>query len=167
MLEILIFSDSHGNVDPMRRVIAQHPSASHILFCGDGIRDLAPLEAALPKKIFLGVKGNCDFFVRDDSFPVDRRIELLGLRILLLHGHTVGVKEGYGLAASRAYESDADIVIFGHTHLPYEGRMQVKDRTVHLFNPGSIGKRFYNGTFSYGLLTVGESGYLFSHGNCI
>lgn len=167
MLEILIFSDSHGNVDPMRRVLAQHPSASHVLFCGDGIRDLAALEAAFPKKIFLGVKGNCDFLVLDENAPVERRIDLLGLRILLLHGHTVGVKEGYGLAASHAYESDADIVIFGHTHLPYEGRMQVKDRNVHLFNPGSIGRRFYNGTFSYGVLTAEENGYLFLHGTCI
>ena len=165
-MEFLIFSDSHGNTEPMRRVLSQHPTASHVLFCGDGFRDFETLSAEFPKKIFVAVKGNCDLFVFDENAPVERTFELFGLRILLLHGHTVGVKGGYGVAASHAYDVGADIVLFGHTHIPFEGKLQVREKTVELFNPGSIGQRSYCGTFSYGVLTVGDNGYLFSHGTC-
>ena len=163
MLEILIFSDSHGNVSPMKKAIMAHPSAKYVLFCGDGLRDIELLEACFPQRIFLSVKGNCDFFLSADALT-ERTFTLGGLSILLTHGHLFGVKGSYGVAASHAYAVGADLLIFGHTHIPYEGRMPVKDKTVHLFNPGSIGKS-NGGAYSYGMLTIGDNGYLFSHGS--
>ena len=77
---------------------------------------------------------------------------------MMMHGHTHGVKGGYGVAAAYAASQGAGVLIFGHTHLPYEGYLDTRDGRVHLFNPGSIGAS------SYGVLTVKENGYLLSHG---
>lgn len=157
MMEILIFSDSHGDTHRMHRVIKTHPDATHVLFCGDGLQDLMTLEAAFPKLVFLSVRGNCDSFSFSDT-PTERTFTLLGHRFLMMHGHTHGVKGGYGVAAAYAMALGADILLFGHTHNPYEGYIDVREKKIHLFNPGSIGET------SYGVLTIKENGYLFSHG---
>ena len=148
----------------MQRVISAHPTASHVLFCGDGAKDLVKMISLFPKKIFLNVRGNCDGLYGALDVPEERLFTLFGHKILLLHGHTVGVKGGVGFAAAYAAKNGADILIFGHTHLPYEGRVTVGEYDVHLFNPGSIGSP-RNGSYSYGILTVKENGYLFSHGS--
>jgi putative phosphoesterase len=139
MQEVLIFSDSHGKADTMCRVIEAHPAATHILFCGDGLRDVAFLEEQYPKRIFHAVSGNCDLFASLDGATFEKLVFLGGLRVLLMHGHLHGVKGGYGAAAAYAHRNGADILVFGHTHIPYEGRHAVGEGSVHLFNPGSIG----------------------------
>ena len=161
MHEILILSDSHGNIASVREVVKKHPSASYVLFCGDGLRDIETLESEFSTKIFLSVKGNCDLFY---DAPDTRMIPLGGHNVFMTHGHLFGVKSGYGVLAKHARDQGADIVLFGHTHLPFEGRMTVGDHSVHLFNPGSIGRSF-DGALSYGVLTLRENGYLFSHGD--
>lgn len=163
MIDVLVFSDSHGNVLPMRRAISVHPRASYVLFCGDGVRDIESLEEEFPDKIFLAVKGNCDLFVSENEISTERVVPIGGYRILMMHGHLYGVKGGYGVAAVRAASENANILIFGHTHLPYDGRLETGGGSVHLFNPGSIGRRL-DGGYSYGILTIGDNGYLFSHG---
>ena len=162
-LEILIFSDSHGAVSHMRRVIETHPNATHILFCGDGLRDVEAMEKAFPTRVFLSVKGNCDSLFSSFETPYERLITLGGFRLLMMHGHTHGVKGSYGVAASHAAAQSAEILLFGHTHIPYEGWLCVGEKRIHLFNPGSIGT--YEGSApSYGVLTIRENGYLLSHG---
>ena len=157
-VEILIFSDSHGAASRMRQVITAHPDASHILFCGDGLSDLALVEKDLPVRVFLSVKGNCDGMLSFFDTPTERTVTLLGHRIVMMHGHTYGVKGSYGIAAAHAAEEGADILLFGHTHIPYEGWLDVGEKRIQLFNPGSIGKG------SYGVLTIRENGCLLSHG---
>lgn len=162
-MEILIFSDSHGNVQPMLKVIKDHPRATHVLFCGDGIRDLADVEACFPRLIVLGVRGNCDF-LGCDGYPYEREVTLGALRILMMHGHTYGTKGGYGAAIAYAGRENFDILLCGHTHQPLDTRCELSDgRALHVFNPGSIGKR-ENGGYSYGILTVRDNGFLLSHG---
>ena len=165
-LDILIFSDSHGNDIMMQKVLASHESVSHVLFCGDGIRDSERMATLFPKKVFLDVRGNCDALSFSFDTPIERLLPWENHKILLLHGHTVGVKGGYGFAAAYAAKAGADILIFGHTHEPHDARLTVGDKSVHLFNPGSIG-RLHHGVFSYGILTVRENGYLFSHGTVL
>lgn len=165
ILEALIFSDSHGAVHHMRRVINDHPHVTHILFCGDGLRDAEALEKEFPKRVFLTVKGNCDGLLSSFDVPYERLFTLGSLRILMMHGHTHGVKGSYGVAASHAAKQGASLLLFGHTHLPYEGRLDVGENTVHLFNPGSIGASYHGA--SYGILTIRDNGYLLSHGTIL
>ena len=63
-----------------------------------------------------------------------RIIEIKGKKIFMCHGHKYGVKYGYNSIYYRGKEVGADIVLFGHSHLPiieeYDGLI--------LMNPGSI-----------------------------
>ena len=161
-MEILIFSDSHGNVHPMLRVIKEHPRATHVLFCGDGVKDLDDVEACFPHLILLGVRGNCDFF-GCDAYPYERELTLGGLHILMMHGHTHGTKGGYGAAVAYAGREGFDLLFCGHTHVALDTRYEVGERHLHVFNPGSIGK-IEEGCYHYGVLTLRDNGYLLSHG---
>ena len=56
-------------------------------------------------------------------------------RVLIAHGHTMGVKTGLLRAQYRALEQNADLLLFGHTHVPL---VDASARPM-LLNPGSIG----------------------------
>ena len=56
-------------------------------------------------------------------------------RVLIAHGHTLGVKTGLLRAQYRALEMNADILLFGHTHVPL---VDAASRPM-MMNPGSIG----------------------------
>ena len=163
VIEILIFSDSHGNLLPMRQVLLAHGTASYVLFCGDGVRDVERLADEFPTKIFLSVKGNCDLFVSEEDAPQERLFRLGGHCILMTHGHVYGVKGGYGVAAAHAAKEGAEILVFGHTHVPFEGSIETSYGSIKIFNPGSIGHTL-DGGYSYGVLTIRDNGYLLSHG---
>jgi putative phosphoesterase len=162
-MEILICSDSHGNQDNLIRLVKDHPEATHLLFCGDGVKDLAILDEVAPHLIVMAVCGNCDGFSFSSDTPYERDFSLCGIRILMMHGHTHGVKWELESALRYAADRGADILLFGHTHWPCHKSEEMNGRRVHLFNPVSIGKREFFG-YSYGLLTIRENGFLLSHG---
>lgn len=162
-MEILICSDSHGNQDNLLRMVKEHPEASHLLFCGDGVKDLSVLSEVAPRLIVLAVCGNCDGFSFAADVPYERFFTIGGVRILMMHGHTHGVKGSIVRAACYAAQKDADILAYGHTHLPCNESMEMDGRRIFVFNPGSIGKRELFG-YSYGVLTIRDNGFLLSHG---
>lgn len=164
-MELLIFSDSHGNRNGMRRALEQQPRIPNaICFLGDGLRDAEALDTA--RSLLYTVRGNCDGGASADGIPNDRVFCAEGHTVFLTHGHLYGVKSGCGALASHAASLGADIVLFGHTHQPTELRFPpghrlgevVLTRPLHLFNPGSIG----NGTF--GTLLLQKNTVLFSVG---
>ncbi len=145
----------------MKRVLARTP-ADAVLFLGDGLADLEALQAGYTgKAFFAGVRGNCDFL---SDQPAERLFTLEGVRILMLHGHTRGVKHGTGVLEAYAAAQEVDLVLYGHTHgaedryLPDAGR----GRPLRLFNPGSIGAPGYERP-GYGYLEL-QNGQVLS--NC-
>jgi len=86
-----------------------------------------------PRKLIVCVKGNNDYF--DKSYPLERCFELGGKRIFMCHGHKYNVKSSLISLVYRAKEQGADIVLYGHTHLPhkedYDGML--------IINPGTVG----------------------------
>lgn len=165
----LIFSDIHGDLDSARAVMERQivpPDA--LLFLGDGIRDVEFLRSFYPYLNIIGICGNCDIFssARSDDYPDERVEDLCGFRVLMMHGHTRGVKGGVGSAIKRALELDADILLFGHTHVPTErcfsreelSCLSDRDRPLLIFNPGSIREG------SFGTLTFRAGKPMFSHG---
>ena len=164
-MEFLIFSDSHGKyygaIEAFERQI-QVPDA--VFFLGDGVRDMSASDFG--GAAFFSVRGNCDLFA-PDSAPAEMTLSFEGHRILLCHGHFFGVKSGYGALISHAAELEADIVLFGHTHRPYEVTIpegfavggKALSRPMYLFNPGSLGQR------SFGTLSLRGDQVLFSHGS--
>ena len=77
-----------------------------------------------------------------------------GFRFYAVHGHQHEVKydDSVRELCYAALRADADVVLFGHTHLPYLDH----HLGMEIMNPGSIGKVKNP---SYGLLTI-EDGKL-------
>lgn len=158
-MKCLVFSDSHGSTVYMQKAIGLHPDADIIFFLGDGISDAALLAEYDRSHTWICVRGNCDFssFFLGQSLSKTEEITVEGKKIVATHGDMYSVKYGYENIKSLAKSRKADIVLFGHTHIPHE---EYTDEGVYLFNPGSISSP----SFSFGILTVKEGSVLFSHG---
>ncbi|MBO5907762.1 MAG: YfcE family phosphodiesterase [Clostridia bacterium] len=162
-MKCLCFSDSHGTSRGIRRALSLHRDAEVVFFLGDGLLDIMPLVSEYTKLAWIFVRGNCDTFREVDNreAKITDTITLVGKKIVLTHGDRYGAKSGYGELISLAKRSCADIVLFGHTHQPYE-KFYSEDE-VYLFNPGSIGEGYLS-LKSYGVINLTESGVLLSHG---
>lgn len=158
-MKCLIFSDSHGDPYNMKRAIERNPDAEVIFFLGDGISDAESLAIEDRCRMWIAVRGNCDFstvFLNRELNKTEE-ITLGGKKIMLTHGDVYGVKGGLEGLSSAARSRGADIVLFGHTHIPCESYVD----GLYLFNPGSISRPVY----SFGVLMLTESGVLLSHGS--
>lgn len=102
--------------------------ADLVLFTGDYLRDALKLEARLNLPIH-SVAGNCD----PPGGESEKIIELEGCRFYLVHGHQWGVKKSLQSLFYRAEEVGAQVVVFGHTHLPYCRQTE----GIWMLNPGS------------------------------
>lgn len=116
-MKCLVFSDSHHKKGKLRQAFLREQAISPIdvlIFCGDGYGDADEIEALCP--LVWKVRGNCDISA-PDSLPLER-VERLGSHfVLICHGHRYQVKySGLDALAYRARESDAEIVLYGHTH---------------------------------------------------
>jgi putative phosphoesterase len=152
-MRILVFSDSHGDVARMKRVV-ERTEADLILYLGDGEADFETLQEDYHgRAMFLAVRGNCDVM---SDLPAERLFAFEGIRILMLHGHTRGVKHGNERLEAMAKIQQADLVLYGHTHCaedryyPAEG----EDKPFRLFNPGSIGSPGYGRPPRYGYIEI-------------
>lgn len=164
-MKCLVFSDSHrAGERKIARVLAFHPDAQVIFFLGDGLSDLENFVSCESTRTWIAVRGNCDFSDTLGGVPVlkTEEITLNKCKILLTHGDLYGAK--YGLAGLRALavERAADVVLFGHTHVPVQSWESVGNKRVGFFNPGSIGAP--GGEATFGILTVCQNGVLFSTG---
>ena len=130
-MRIAVFSDTHGRTDGMIRTVqAEHPDA--MIHLGDCERDLAPLRKQFPNLAVYSVSGNCDFHAEqaDTAF-----FQLENVTILATHGHRYGVKMSLDPMLNAAYFGGAKLVLFGHTHVPYNQ----DELGIRILNPGSAG----------------------------
>lgn len=150
-MKILVLSDSHGNVDNMARAVEKEQPRM-IFHLGDCWADAEKLRDRFPSIPMEQVPGNCDY----RSFEQAERILFVeDKRILICHGHTLGVKQSLLRAGYRAEEENLDLLLFGHTHRPL-----VDKRGKTLFvNPGSIGDYFHP---FYAVVTI-ENGKVDAH----
>lgn len=157
-MKCLIFSDSHGSLTCMRRALNKHPDAEVVFFLGDGLSDADSLASFDEKRMWIAVRGNCDFrsFFQGREVSKTEQIVLEQKSIVACHGDVYDVKWGLDKLKSLALSRKADIVLFGHTHVPYEEYVDAEN-PFYLFNPGSASQ-------SYGILTLSENTVLFSHG---
>jgi putative phosphoesterase len=125
-VSILILSDTHGLVQEVKQVVARH-SAEKIFHCGDFCVD----RKREPFARMQLVRGNCDT-ARD--VPAERKTEWKGLRIFQTHGHLFGVKSSLLRLHYRAEEVGANVVLFGHSHVP----VCSTERGILFLNPGSL-----------------------------
>lgn len=127
----LVFSDSHGNLDYMKRAV-EREKPERILHLGDVSRDAERLQAVFPAIPVEMVRGNCDGWYGEA--PTEKELSFRGRKVWMCHGHEYYVKLGIGALTSEARSREAAVALFGHTHEPTcfrEGAMWV-------MNPGTV-----------------------------
>lgn len=132
-----IFSDTHGNRGPMREAVKNGPFDA-MVHLGDGVNDAVIIsrESGIP---LIAVSGNED---GASAYPERLAVQLGPHTVLLMHGHLLDINP-YQSAGTweRNYESmdaimavsGAQLLLFGHTHVPVIRRM----KNGIICNPGS------------------------------
>ena len=150
-MKILVLSDSHRAMHEMRKAV-QKEKPDMIIHLGDHLLDAEKLSEEFPDIPIEMVDGNCD-----SSFAsMEKLIEVEEKKIFICHGHAYGVKHDLGPLKEAALEKGADIVLYGHTHIPYYDF----DGRIHIMNPGSAGAAHYPQKEGYGLIFI-ENGEIF------
>lgn len=151
-MKILIFSDSHLSFDKLVKM-AQIENPDVILCAGDHSRDALELSYVEETPKYYIVRGNCDSF--DHSFKDILQFQLLEKKFYLTHGHLHGVKMTLEKLKIETKDLEVNIVIFGHTHIPY---YEISNG-IHYFNPGSARDG------NYGVLILDDLNTNFIHKN--
>ena len=164
-MKCLCFSDSHGTSAYISRALEMHPDAEVVFFLGDGLSDIDRFVYDRTKA-WLAVRGNCDL-VGDIGGSLVKKVDsitLYGKKIVFTHGDLYGAKYGTDGLVALAREQGADIVLFGHTHDPFEKYIPNEDEGgIYLFNPGSVGVSYRTKT-SYGIMEITDDMVILSHG---
>ena len=163
-MKCLIFSDSHNYSFFMEKAIRKNPDTDVVFFLGDGLSDIDEMYCKFPNIKFLAVRGNCDFhyIALGEAVQKTAEIYLEGKKIVYTHGDLYGAKYGKVGLSDLAVSRFADIVLFGHTHIPEVEYVSDREEPFYLFNPGSVGSR--EGSFGIMTLTFDKEP-LFSHSN--
>jgi putative phosphoesterase len=146
---IVVLADTHlprGHQLP-RRLQREIEAADMVIHLGDftGV-ELADVLERTGKLV--AVHGNNDMLAVRRRYPARRDVAVGGRTIRCIHGD-IG---GRTAAEAAAAEHGADIVLYGHSHMP--GLNQ--HHGTLLFNPGSPTQRRFAPFRSYGILSIGE-----------
>lgn len=146
-MRILVVSDTHGDMHTLLKAVNAQPKAEIIVHCGDGDEQVQMLKQLYKDKMIVGVRGNCDW---SSWLPATETLNVLGKKIFITHGHLYNAKVGYYQLECAGREQNADIILFGHTHMP----MTEYANGIYMLNPGSC----HGYMASYGYVDIMENG---------
>ncbi|NIH79006.1 metallophosphoesterase family protein [Amycolatopsis viridis] len=133
-MRLLIIADTHVPKrarDLPDRVWAEVARADVVVHAGDWV-DVALLdELESRSRRLIGVYGNNDGPELRARLPEVARAELDGLRLAVVH--ETGPAKGREARCAREYP-DADVLVFGHSHIPWDTEAPTG---LRLLNPGS------------------------------
>lgn len=149
-----IISDTHGRLPAT--VFELFAGVDHILHAGDigdpdilaELRTIAPLTA---------VAGNIDGFVCGDAVE-EARVTIGGLRFYITHilDRPSPMRPE---VADTLRRDPADVVIFGHSHLPHDEKVE----GLWFFNPASAGPRRFDYPTSVGMFQKSDGRWTSRH----
>jgi uncharacterized protein len=152
--EVVVLADTHIRPGGRRRlpdaVYAALASADLILHAGDVVcRDLLDELAGFAPT--LAVLGNNDVDLLG-AVPDERLLTVEGLHIGMVHDS--GPRKAREGRLRRRFPT-ADLVVFGHSHVPIDAEGIDGQR---LFNPGSPTERRAQPVHTYGRLVIDDGG---------
>lgn len=149
---LLVVSDSHGNYGSFKEIVREFGrQCDALIFCGDGIEDLARLSAEcvedgdlaeyVPPVIGV-VEGNNDpdtYLIRGAlvEVPLSCAIEASGHQIFFTHGHRYSLYNGTEAMRKIALSAGCTAVFFGHTHVAFSA---LESGNIFTMNPGSCSR---------------------------
>ena len=144
-MRILVASDTHRHTADFLLKLKDEKKPDMLIFLGDFAEDGEKIKERLQVPAYI-IAGNGDW---STYYPKEQMINVLGKKILLTHGHKYNVKNDLNRLYYHALESGAQVVLFGHTHIP----MRRMDEHLIMMNPGSP-------SLPRGGLTIGSYGIL-------
>ena len=144
MIRIIFFSDTHKCIETCIQAVNNIKDIDMIIHAGDHWSDARELEDIFKNIPVKYVKGNCDFSLA----PLEELIEIGNKKIFVTHGHMYNVKQEhdrYETIKKRGLELDADVVVLGHTHIPFNQNFG----NITIINPGSV-----KYTRNYGIIEI-------------
>ncbi|MCL1843580.1 MAG: metallophosphoesterase [Defluviitaleaceae bacterium] len=154
ILKILAVSDTHEDTAELSRLLERFADdVQMVIHLGDYANDLLKFQSKYPQLRMVAVAGNCDAYY---GLNIERELllNLGGKKILLTHGHYLGVKTGVDRLAYYALEKGADACFFGHTHYAEIERRQ----GLFIMNPGSPNFPRGGSKQSYGIVEITKTG---------
>ncbi len=145
-MRIGIMGDTHGNLTILRKVVEIAGAVDAWIHTGDYSQDARTLEQITNLPVY-AVCGNCDMY--EGRAPLEKLVNLAGHAIWITHGNRYLHGYGEDTLVARGQEQKADIVVYGHTHVPV---IKWHDNIL-VINPGSPA-RPRMGTPTYGILTM-------------
>ncbi len=140
-MRIGVLSDTHlVSPNPRLEYILEELLGSDdiVLHAGDIVS--GKVLDRLEERGVLAVCGNMDDSEVARAVPQIRIIPVAGIRIALIHGW--GGKRGLEeRLATRLKPDNPDIIVYGHSHVPYWGEVQ----GTMMFNPGAVSSPYADG----------------------
>lgn len=131
-MRVLIISDTHGDDRTFMELADIAGDIDMLIHCGDvgGSEELYKDIVKCPVKM---VSGNNDFY---SDLKDEEEFDIGSHHVIVTHGHRLRVSWGTERLMEYAYNTGADIIFYGHTHIPdieYD-----EDFNVYAVNPGSL-----------------------------
>ena len=149
MLKIGVISDTHlGRVtDEFKNIIMKYFNDVDMIIHSGDMTGRAVYEY-LSNWDLKAVRGNMDDFDLRDMLPEKRVEEIGGKKIGIIHGR--GSPYGLNDLVFKEFQ-DVDIIIFGHSHVPFHK----KNGNVEMFNPGAF-KASYGQSGTVGMVEIDD-----------
>ena len=134
MSRVLLISDTH--LPTRARALPESVwreirDADFVVHAGDWVSAELLHAVRESARVLVGVHGNNDEPAVTRLLPVEARFDLAGLRWAVVH--ETGTRQGRERRCDAAFP-DADVVVFGHSHIPWDSATPGGRR---LLNPGS------------------------------
>ena len=159
-MRVLVVSDTHGELDA--RIEALASGCDLVLHAGDVGADAVLDRLAAQGPEVLAIRGNNDVPAkwRGDAariaacLPVERRIDLPGGTLVLVHGDRAGAPARRH-ARLRRDHPHARVIVYGHSHR----RCVDRSERPWVLNPGAAGRARTYGGPSCLVLTTPAAGW--------
>ncbi len=130
-MKYLIVSDTHGNINYLRRIIEKEKDIKDIIFLGDGVNDILVIKAEMPHLNITYVAGNVD---ENKSIKTTDLLHIKNHKVFVCHGDGYYVKMSLLPLRKECITKGYDIALYGHTHSQYYEYYN----GLYMFCPGSV-----------------------------
>ncbi|WP_378147119.1 metallophosphoesterase family protein [Cnuibacter sp. UC19_7] len=134
-VRVVVLSDTHlpARAKVLPEVLLEAiDTADVVMHAGDWV-DVATLDLLTSaSRELVGVWGNNDPEPLRERLPEVARTTVEGVRFAMVH--ETGAATGRERRMDARYADDADVLVFGHSHIPWD---TVTARGLRLLNPGS------------------------------
>lgn len=153
-MKIIVVSDTH--MPKIRRglpgILKEDLKKSDLIIHAGDFQTLDVYNEFMEYGELVAVVGNVDDPNLQALLPQKRIIMKKGLKIGVVHGDGMG-KTTEKRALEAFQPDEVDLIIFGHSHIPYSRYM----KGGFLFNPGSPTDKRKLPYFSHGVLTIEDT----------